>query len=141
MAADHKVQLTKRYDKLAQADYGEHWAEIDAADETVADYLLLTWGSASGVVSEAAGRLRDQGYSVTVVAVRLLMPLPLQQMKSAISGAKKILVIEHNYSAQFYHYLMSLGAISKDASSLARPGPLPLRPDEIVAAMTGEQHE
>jgi 2-oxoglutarate ferredoxin oxidoreductase subunit alpha len=62
-------------------------------------------------------------------------------MKSAVSGAKKILVVEHNYSAQFYHYLMSLGVISEDASSLARPGPLPLRPDEIVAAMTGEQHE
>jgi 2-oxoglutarate ferredoxin oxidoreductase subunit alpha len=141
MAADHKVQLTRRSDKLTQADYGEHWAEIEAADESVDDYLLLTWGSASGVVSEAAGRLRDQGHTVTVVAVRLLMPLPLQSMKSAVSGAKKILVVEHNYSAQFYHYLMGLGAISADASSLARPGPLPLRPGEIVAAMTGVQYE
>jgi len=141
MAVDHKVQLGKRHDKLAQADYGEHWAEIDAPDETVADYLLLAWGSSSGVVSEAAGRLRDQGHSVTVVAVRLLMPLPLQQMKDALAGAKKILVIEHNYSAQFYHYLMSLGAIPGEAGSLARPGPLPLRPGEIVAAMTGEPHE
>ncbi|MCW8963107.1 MAG: 2-oxoacid:acceptor oxidoreductase subunit alpha [Gammaproteobacteria bacterium] len=141
MAADHNVQLTKRSDKLLQTDYGEHWAEIAADDEAVADYLLLTWGSVSGVVSEGAGRLRDQGYSVTVVAVRLLMPLPLQQMKNALSGAKKILVVEHNYSAQFYHYLMSLGAIPQDASSLARPGPLPLRPGEIVTTMTGEQHE
>jgi len=103
--------------------------------------LLLTWGSASGVVSEAAGRLRDQGYRVNVVAVRLLLPLPLQQLNSTLCNAKKILVIEQNYTAQFYHYLMSLGVISVDASSLARPGPLPLRPNEIVVTVTGEQHE
>jgi 2-oxoglutarate ferredoxin oxidoreductase subunit alpha len=141
MAADHEVQLSKRSNKLTRTDYGEHWAEIDVVDERGADYLLLTWGSVSGVVSEAAGRLRVRGYRVTVVAVRLLMPLPLQDMKSALGGAKKILVVEQNYSAQFYHYLISLGAISQDAGSLARPGPLPLRPDEVVLAMTGEQHE
>ena len=139
MATDHRAQLSKRRDKLAQTDFGEHWAEIDAACE--ADTLLLTWGSASSVVNEAAVRLRDQGYRVTVVAVRLLMPLPLSPLKNAVSTAKKILVIEHNDSAQFYHYLMSLGAITADAGSLARPGPLPLRPNEIVVAVTGDQHE
>jgi 2-oxoglutarate ferredoxin oxidoreductase subunit alpha len=141
MAPDHHAQLSKRRDKLAQHDYGEHWCEVDAAGETVTDYLLLTWGSASNVVHEAAERLRDQGYGVMVVAVRLLMPLPVPQLKNAASTAKNILVIEHNDSGQFYHYLMSLGAISVDAVSLARPGPLPLRPNEIVVAVTGDQHE
>ena len=141
MAADHHAQLCKRRDKLAQTDFGEHWADIDAAAETGTDTLLLTWGSATSVVTEAAGRLRDQGYRVTVVAVRLLMPLPLPRLKNAVAAAKNILVIEHNDSAQFYHYLMSLGAITANAGSLARPGPLPLRPNEIVVAVTGDQHE
>ena len=141
MAADHHAQLSKRRDKLAQTDFGEHWAEIDAADEVDTDILLLTWGSASSVVREAAGRLRDQGYRVMVVAVRLLMPLPRPQIVNAVSAAKNIVVVEHNDSAQFYHYLMSLGAISADAVSLARQGPLPLRPNEIVVAVTGDQHE
>lgn len=141
MATDHYAQLAKRRDKLAHADFGEHWAEIDEAGETGTDMLLLTWGSANGVVREAAGRLRDQGFHVMAVAVRLLMPLPLPRLKQVISAAKNILVIEQNDSAQFYHYLMSLGAITADAGSLARPGPLPLRPNEIVAAVTGDQHE
>jgi 2-oxoglutarate ferredoxin oxidoreductase subunit alpha len=42
--------------------------------------------------------------------------------------------VEQNHSAQLFRYLNAERALPAAARSLARPGPLPLRPSEIVAA-------
>ena len=61
-----------------------------------------------------------------------------EEMEKALAACSKIWVIEQNHGRQLFHYLKSLGAIPGDARSLARPGPLPLRPGEIVDALTEE---
>jgi 2-oxoglutarate ferredoxin oxidoreductase subunit alpha len=52
--------------------------------------------------------------------------------------AATVWVIEQNHGAQLFHYLKSQDALPADARSLAQPGPLPLRPGEIVAALAEE---
>ena len=128
-AADHHAQLDKRRRKLECFDYGDAWAEIDGDG----DLCLLTWGSSRGAVTEAAARLRAQGRPVRVVTLRLLAPLRREALIAAI-GAAEVLVVEQNHSAQLFRYLHSERALPADARSFARPGPLPLRPAEIVAA-------
>ncbi|ESQ15681.1 MAG: 2-oxoacid:acceptor oxidoreductase subunit alpha [Thiohalocapsa sp. PB-PSB1] len=128
-ASDHLAQLDKRRRKLETFDYGNAWAEIDG----VGDLCLLTWGSAHGAVTEAANRLRAQGQSVRVVTLRLLAPLCHAALVDAI-GNGGLLVVEQNHGAQLFHYLHAQRALPAHACSLARPGPLPLRPAEIVAA-------
>ncbi|MEJ2577255.1 MAG: 2-oxoacid:acceptor oxidoreductase family protein, partial [Gammaproteobacteria bacterium] len=49
-AADHAVQLDKRQRKIAEFDYGELWADVRGTG----DIALLTWGSTSTAVREAA---------------------------------------------------------------------------------------
>jgi 2-oxoglutarate ferredoxin oxidoreductase subunit alpha len=139
LAADHHCQLAKRHDKLARFDYGAHWAEIDgggpgdAGSDAVGPSLcLICWGSAHGAVGEAAERLRDRGLAVKVVALRLIAPLQRDALRAAI-GAALPLVIEQNASGQLFGWLRAEGALDGDAQSIARPGPLPLRPGEIVA--------
>lgn len=127
-AGDHQRQLDKRRDKLIGFDYGDDWAEICGTGET----CLITWGSASGAVREAAERLTRDGHPTRVVAVRLLAPLPAARFHEAIAGATRLLVVEQNHGAQFHAYLNACKALPATADSLARPGPLPLRPREIV---------
>ena len=127
MAEDHRVQLAKRRDKLDRFDYGDDWAEIRGDGPL----CLVTWGSSSGAVFEAARRL-DR---VRVIALRLLAPLRRGSLIDALRGAAQVLVVEQNEGAQLFHYLHSVQALPADARSFARPGPLPLRPGEIAAAI------
>ena len=133
-ASDHIEQLDKRRRKITAFDFGAHWAEQNGDG----DIALLTWGSSSGAVQEAAVRLDTAGFSVRVVALRLLMPLPRDALIKALAGCKRVWVIEQNHGGQLFYYLKSLGALPDGARSLAHPGPLPLRPGNIVAALTEE---
>jgi len=143
-ASDHALQLAKRRDKLLAYDYGAAWAEIDCGaqqetpgvepDDIEAPRLsLVTWGSSWGAVQEAASRLRAHGIHVQAIALRLIAPLQRAALRSAL-GRAPVLVIELNHSGQLFRYLHGERSLPASAQSLARPGPLPLRPAEIVAA-------
>jgi 2-oxoglutarate ferredoxin oxidoreductase subunit alpha len=134
MAADHRVQMEKRRRKLEDFDFGADWAEISGSG----NICLLTWGSSSGAVLEAAARLSAAGRSIRVVVLRLLAPLRREALHEALDGAEQVLVIEQNDGAQLFRYLHSEQALPPEALSLARPGPLPLRPREIIDALSRE---
>jgi 2-oxoglutarate ferredoxin oxidoreductase subunit alpha len=128
MAFDHLAQLDKRQHKLAAFDYGRQWMESEGEGEI----CLLTWGSTAAAVFEAARRLRVLGLAVKVVAVRLLAPLQRDALKQSIDSGKRILVVEQNQQAQFFHYLHAQQVLPAAAESFARPGPTLFRPGEIV---------
>jgi 2-oxoglutarate ferredoxin oxidoreductase subunit alpha len=130
-AVDHAEQLAKRLRKLSDFDYGPAWAEIRGEGSRV----LLTWGSSAGPVFEAAERLRAQGTPTKAIALRLLAPLQREALRHAIGGASNILVVELNQTAQCFAYLHSQRALPGNARSYARPGPLPMRPCEILDAL------
>ncbi|MGD8588115.1 MAG: 2-oxoacid:acceptor oxidoreductase subunit alpha [Chromatiales bacterium] len=129
LAFDHRAQSDKRRHKLESFDYGPTWVETEGEGEV----CLLTWGSCAGVVFEAARRLRSRGMGVRVIALRLLAPLQHRALKERLRGAARILVVEQNHSAQFFHYLHARQVLPDLAESLARPGPIPWRPGEILA--------
>jgi 2-oxoglutarate ferredoxin oxidoreductase subunit alpha len=128
MASDHQQQLEKRHKKLAQYNYAEHWA----VQEGEGGVCLITWGSSSGVVEEAAHRLRADGMAIQTLAIRLLSPLPKQLLQIALQGVERIVVVEQNHQGQLFHYLNSLNLLPEGARVLAHPGPLPIRPGEVV---------
>ncbi|NEX15308.1 MAG: 2-oxoglutarate synthase [Halochromatium sp.] len=150
-AADHRDQLSKLAHKLKAHDYGDGWARIDrgratkhatvsadkpiAADQPApATISLLTWGSSWGAVQEAANRLREQGLQVQTIGLRLLAPLQQEALRAAIEGTR-VLVIEVNAGAQLFRYLNAERVLPLSARSFARPGPLPLRPFEVIAQL------
>jgi 2-oxoglutarate ferredoxin oxidoreductase subunit alpha len=132
LAADHNAQTQKRQRKLEAFDYGETWAELSGSGNS----CIITWGSASGAVREAAERLSRQGQQTRVIALRLIAPLRSSALAKALAGAERIWVVEQNASGQLFHYLKGLEAIPATARNFAHPGPLPLRPGEIVAAIS-----
>jgi len=127
MSIDHLAQLEKRSHKLLQFDYGKQWAEISGAGNIV----LISWGSSSAMVNEAARQLKKQSCSIKTIAIRLLMPLQTDLLSDELKDAKKVIVIEQNQGKQLFHYLHAQNSLPINAYSYARSGPLPLRPIEI----------
>ena len=134
-ASDHQQQLEKREKKLTAFDYGDEWAKILKSTQA-STAIVLTWGSNYTNVKEAVLELNTQGYAIDLIAVRLLMPLQAKDIE-ALCQNKKVMVVEQSYSGQFYHYCLGRGAIETTAFSLAKPGPLVLRTNEIQAFIKG----
>ena len=130
-AAHHQEQLDKRQRKLLQFDYGPFWADI-AGDGGIA---ILTWGSVTGAAMEAAERLRKGGVAVKVIAMRLLSPALPDRLADALVGVDRVLVVEQSHSQQFLHYLRGHFALPARTRPHARPGPVSIRPAEIMAAV------
>ena len=127
-ASDHALQLEKRARKLSDFDFGEHWADI-RGDGTTA---ILTWGSTTAAVREAAGRLQDAGTRLKVIALRLLLPASPERLAEALQGVDRVLIVEQSHGRQFHLYLRAHYDIEAECRSYARPGPLPITPGEIV---------
>ena len=127
---DHQQQLDKRERKLARHDYGDWWADREGDGELA----VVTFGSTTAAVREALARAREQGVAARLLALRLLAPAQPERMAAALAGVARLLVIEQNHGAQLYRYLRSVYELP-EARSLHRPGPLPLRPGELAAAI------
>ena len=132
-ATDHTMQLDKRLRKIADFDYGDYWAEIDGAG----DIVVITVGSTTGPVFEAARRLDPERKRIKVISLRLLAPAQPDRLTAVLEGANRVLVVEQNHGGQLYHYLRSHYGLDDGAEAYYRPGPLPFRPNEIQAKMEG----
>ena len=127
-AADHQAQLDKRARKISEFNYGGHWADI-RGQGTIA---IITWGSTSGAVREAAERLRRTGQDIKVIAIRLLLPASPEKLATELQGVTRVLVVEQSHSRQFHRYLRAYYDIAAETRTFARPGPLLISPGEIV---------
>ena len=130
-ARDHRLQLDKRLRKLADYDYGDFWADV----EGTGDAAVITFGSATGPVREALARLAQRGVDLRLVAMRLIAPIDAARVAATLAGVERVLVVEQNHGAQFYRYLRAMLDLPGKPSTFHRPGPLPLRPGELVDAI------
>jgi 2-oxoglutarate/2-oxoacid ferredoxin oxidoreductase subunit alpha len=130
-ARDHTLQLDKRERKLMRYDYGSRWADIEGE----APLAVITFGSATGPVREAVQRAAAQGVSVRLIGLRLLAPLQPEVFSVALEGVEHVMVIEQNHGAQLLRYLRGMADLPGRPASFHKPGPLPLRPAEVCAAI------
>ena len=130
-ARDHTIQLDKRERKLLRHDYGSRWADVEGD----APLAVITFGSATGPVREAVQRAAAQGVDVRLVVLRLLAPVQQHAFDLALRGVRRVMVIEQNHGAQLLRYLRGMVDLPARPSSFHRPGPLPLRPADVCAAI------
>jgi 2-oxoglutarate/2-oxoacid ferredoxin oxidoreductase subunit alpha len=130
-ASDHRRQLDKRRRKLEAFDFGDHWADIEGEGEVG----VLTWGSTTLAAREAAARMRAEGVGVRLISIRLLAPLDPARIAAALAGTRRLLVVEQSHGAQFLRHLRAHCDLPLQTHSLAEPGPLPLKPGRIAAAL------
>ncbi|HML06919.1 MAG TPA: 2-oxoacid:acceptor oxidoreductase subunit alpha [Xanthobacteraceae bacterium] len=128
---DHNAQLDKRRDKLAQFNFGDHWATAEGAG----DLAVVTWGSLTGAAREAIARAAGDGVEAGLLALRLLYPTQPERFATLLDGKKRILIVEQSHGAQFYHYLKAHYDLPAEVRVLNRAGPLPIRASEIHRAI------
>jgi 2-oxoglutarate ferredoxin oxidoreductase subunit alpha len=126
-ASDHLAQLEKRKRKLAFAECGTHWADIEGDGE----FAVITFGSCTGPLREALAAAAAEGVRARLISLRLLAPAQPQRLSAALAGVRKALVVEQNHTGQLYKYLQSECACPCDLSSLHKPGGSQFTPGEL----------
>jgi 2-oxoglutarate ferredoxin oxidoreductase subunit alpha len=80
--------------------------------DTGSENMVVSWGSPKGAIIESLEKLKQEGFSLGFMQVRLLHPLPAEEVKKALEGKKRIIDVEDNFSGQ-------LGGIIKEATGIA----------------------
>ena len=62
--------------------------------------IVVSWGSPKGAIIEALNQLKDEGFSLGFIQVRMIHPLPFAYLKQMLEGKKRIIDIEDNITAQ-----------------------------------------
>ena len=62
-----------------------------------------------------------------------MLPASPQRLARALEGVTRVLVVEQSHGRQFLHYLRAYYELPAEIHTLARPGPLPITPGEIVS--------
>ena len=79
-----------------------------------AQVTLIGWGSTYGVIKEAVAELADAGITANHLAIKWIVPFHAEAVSDALAGAKRTIVVENNYSGQFYRYLRSETGLGVD---------------------------
>ena len=62
--------------------------------------IVVSWGSPKGAIIESLNQLKEEGFSLGFIQVRMIHPLPSAYMKQMLQGKKRVIDVEDNYTAQ-----------------------------------------
>src|SRR5205823_10771964 len=99
-----------------------------------ADVTLLGWGSTEGVIREAIGQLAQQGVVANNLQIKWLVPLHGDAIMEELGRARRVIIVENNYSGQFARYLRSETSFVADGHIRKYDGE-PFMPHHIVEAV------
>ncbi len=103
-----------------------------------AEITLIGWGSTYGVIKEAIVQLAAAGITANHLPIKWMVPFHAAEVIDIVSKAKHTVVVENNYSGQFYRYMRSETGLSVDGHIRKYDGE-PFMPHHIVDGVT-EQH-
>lgn len=97
------------------------------------EVLVVSFGSTVGAVEEAIEALPKAGVRVGHLRVRRIWPLPVEEIRTRVSSAQKVLFVEMNSTSQLRHLFQLEGIVPEHADSLLKYDGLLLTPDEVAA--------
>ncbi len=93
---------------------------------------LVGWGSTEGVIREAMEKLaNEEGIVANNLQIKWIVPLHVDAIMAIVSKARKVVIVENNYSGQFARYLRSETSIVADGHIRKYDGE-PFMPHHIV---------
>ena len=99
-----------------------------------AEVTLIGWGSTYGVIKEAVEQLKQEGVAANHLPIKWIVPLHTDAVMEVVSKAKRSIIVENNYSGQFYRYLRSETGLAVDGHIRKYDGE-PFMPHHIVAGV------
>ena len=88
------LEVAKKFKDLSGREYGlfEKYRTEDA------DYIMLIMGSAAGTAKQAVDDLRDKGWKVGVIKLRVFRPFPADELAKALENCKAVAIMDRTES-------------------------------------------
>ncbi len=115
-------RLRRQHDQLVLG--GEPVAGVEYSGDESPEVLLISYGSTIGAVWEGANVLRAEGIRVGVAQIRVIQPMPVEDLQTLIDKAGHTFVIENNALGQFAFLMRGHGVHGRVASILKYDGTL-----------------
>jgi 2-oxoglutarate ferredoxin oxidoreductase subunit alpha len=96
-----------------------------------AEVTLVGWGSTYAVIQDAVEQLESKGVTANHLPIKWIVPFHAEAITSILSRCKRTIVVENNYSGQFYRYLRGETGFTVDGSIRKYDGE-PFAPHHIV---------
>ena len=107
-----RMMVEKRGRKMQ--DIFEHVAAPEIEGPKEADVILVGWGSTYGVIHEAVEQLKTEGITANHLPIKWIVPFHVKEIMEILSNCKKVIMVENNYSGQFYRYMRSETGLNVD---------------------------
>ncbi|HEY8807613.1 MAG TPA: 2-oxoacid:acceptor oxidoreductase subunit alpha [Candidatus Limnocylindria bacterium] len=105
------------------------WGPADA------DLTVVGWGSTKGTIEDAMAVLAEQGQKVNFLQVRLMKPFPVDDVTAVLAKAKKLVLVEENYSGQLGSVIREQTGVKIEQRILKFDG-RPFSEDELVRELS-----
>jgi pyruvate/2-oxoacid:ferredoxin oxidoreductase alpha subunit len=79
-------------------EFGRGYGIVEPVMVEDAEMVLVTAGSITSTARMAVRDLRQQGYKIGLLKIRLFRPFPVEAVRNALRGKEKIAVIDRNIS-------------------------------------------
>jgi 2-oxoglutarate ferredoxin oxidoreductase subunit alpha len=110
---NRRLMFEKRMKKLELVDKEVPVEEkLNLYGDKASENIVVSWGSPKGAIIEALNMLKKEGFSLSFMQLRMLNPLPSAYVKKVLTGKKRIIDVEDNYTGQ-------LGGIIKEKTGIA----------------------
>ncbi|MGE7689377.1 2-oxoacid:acceptor oxidoreductase subunit alpha [Lysinibacillus sp. NPDC097214] len=128
-SGNRQVQMDKRFRKLAALKFDNPVFSNTPHEE--ADILLVGFNSTRGAIEEVQERLNAQGMKVNHAHIRLIHPFPSAEVAPLVAKAKKVIVVENNYTGQLANIMkMNIGGHDK-IETITKYNGTPFLPGEL----------
>jgi len=94
-----------------------------------AETVVVALGSVLGSIEDVVDELRDRGERIGALAIRCFRPYPLEEVRAALAGASRIVVVEKAFA-------VGVGGIVGQNVRLALSG-LPIAVHDVIAGLGG----
>ena len=127
--------MEKRLKKLELIDKEvSNDLKVNVFGEKDADNIVVSWGSPKGAIIEAINQLKDEGFDIGFIQVRMVHPLPSAYLKVALQNKKRIIDIEDNYNAQLGKLITEQALVKPNFYILKYTG-RPMMTNEVYQAL------
>ncbi len=79
--------------------------------DTSSENIVISWGSPKGAIIESMDMLKQEGFKIGFLQVRLIHPFPTEEVKKVLEGKKRIIDVENNFLGQ-------LDSVAKEATGI-----------------------
>ena len=98
LAMDEALNSFPRVEDEFEGIFHRRYGELEAVACDDAETILVTSGTATSTTRLVIEKLRAQGEKVGLLKVKLFRPFPVEHVRKILLGAKRIAVIDRNFS-------------------------------------------